>query len=174
MPRHHPDTRSVAPGTRLSLRRVRPDGSDGDLIGWVLDANPDRLRLRDRHGAVHEVAWSAVRAWRAVGVARGRDPLRTPRAHLDALADAAGVSGRVFVARLSDVLDGRRPPLLDDAGRPAPCSIVRDGEWATAGTCADYIALAWQAARADARSLQVRTDDPSAIQALLALGFTEL
>ena len=132
------------PGRRVSLRRVRDDGEIGDIIGFVRDASTDGLTIRDRHGQLLTLAWDQVLAWRQVGVARGRDPQRTPLAELDELATAAGVQGRAFVARLSDLLDGadgtggrgaRRPPAAtgsdlrrmgdhgDDAG-PAGAGVV--------------------------------------------------
>lgn len=174
MARPHPDQRPPHPGERVSLRRVRPDGEPGDLIGFVLAADADGLRLRDRRGTVHEVAWADVRALRTVGVARGRDPRRAPREELDRLADAAGVAGAAFVARVSDLLDPRSPTVPDAWGEPPPCPAVLAGEWVTTGDCHDLIALARWATRQDARSIQVRTDDPTAIAELLRLGFTAL
>ncbi len=158
----------------MSLRRVRTDGEHGDLIGFVLGSDDDGLRLRDRRDVEHAVAWADVLAWRTVGVARGRDPLRTPRAELERLAAAVGVEGRVFVARLSDLLDGRPPSPPGDEWEVAPTPAVLDGEWVSAGDCDDYLALAWWATHHDARSLQVRTTNPARIEVLLALGFTEI
>lgn len=163
----------LEPGRRVSLRRVRPDGEQGDLVGFVLASDPAGLVLRDRRGVVHSLAWDHVLACRPVGVARGRDPVRTPLAELDRLAAAAGVSGRVFVARLSALLDPRPPVPLGAPSSPPPAPATLDGEWVTAARCADVIALAWWATHRDARSIQVRTDDPAAAAELLALGFTE-
>lgn len=161
------------------MRRRLPEGALGDIVGWVLGVDDDGLTVADRRGREHRVAWTAVLALRTVGVALGRDPLRTPLDLLDALADRAGLSGRVFVARLSELLGGRRPPasvltggdILAVDGGFARC----EGEWVTAPAGADLVAVAWWGARRDARSMQVRTDDPQAVARLLALGaFREL
>lgn len=147
----------------------------GDLVGFVLSAGADGLRLRDRHGGVHAVAWQAVRALRVVGVARGRDPLRAARVELDRLAAASGVTGRAFVARLGTLLDDRSPVVPGAWDAAPPCPATLSGEWVTTGdACADPVALARWATQRDARSMQVRTDDPDAIEALLHLGFREL
>ncbi|HEY3411102.1 MAG TPA: hypothetical protein VGK53_23295 [Propionicimonas sp.] len=161
------------PGRRVSLRRVRHDGEIGDIIGFVRDATADGLTITDRHGQLHALAWDQVVAWRQVGVARGRDPLRTPLVELDALAAAAGVRGRVFVARLCDLLDGAEAPPVAELGTPPPQPAAVAGEWVTAGTTEDLIALGWWATHHDARSMQVRTDGPAEVAVLLALGFTE-
>jgi len=175
VPRHRPEQRPPRPGERVSLRRVRPDGELGDLVGFVLSAGADGLRLRDRHGTVHTLTWPDVRALRAVGVARGRDPLRAGRADLDRLAAASGVAGRAFVARLSSLLDSRSPTVPDAWDAPPPCPATLSGEWVTTGSaCADPVALARWATQRDARSMQVRTDDPDAIEALRHLGFAEV
>ncbi|MCC6496518.1 MAG: hypothetical protein IT193_09705 [Propionibacteriaceae bacterium] len=160
------------PGRRVSLRRVRADGEQGDLIGFVITASESGLRLRDRRGHDHQVAWPDVVALRSIGVARGRDPLRTPLAELDALAEAAGLTGRVFVARVADLVDRLVPPPLEP-GSPPPQPAEVAGEWVTTGTAADLTGLAWWAAHHDARSLQVRTADPEVVALLLAAGFTE-
>lgn len=145
----------------------------GDLVGFVLSADDGTLALRDRRGLVHELAWEQILAWRPVGVARGRDPLRTPWAELDQMALAAGATGRVFVARLADLLDDRLAPAPMEPGTPPPRPAVLDGEWVTAAGGVDPIALAWWASHQDARSIQLCTDDPTEIASLLALGFTE-
>ncbi len=173
MPRRHPEARSARPGGRVSVRRVRPDGDTGDIVGWVLRSDPDRLVLRDRRGSVHDLRWEDVLAWRPVGVPRGRDPLRTSRDELDRHA-LPGSGGRVFVARLSSLLDGRTPAILDDPGDPPPFPAALSGEWVSAGEAGDYVALAWWAAHHDARSMQVRTPTPSRIEQLRVLGFVEL
>ena len=103
----------------MSLRRVREDGEIGDVVGFVLTAAESGLTIRDRRGHVHEVAWEQVLAWRQVGVARGRDPLGAPLGELDALARAAGVEGRVFVARLSELLDPSACPPVPEYGAAA-------------------------------------------------------
>lgn len=174
MPRQRPEPRPVQIGRRVSLRRVRADGEQGDLLGFVLDSDGKRLRLRDRRGVPHDVPWSAVLAWRPVGVARGRDPLRTPLAELDRLAAEAGAVGRVLVARLSDLLDGRPPGSVRDWDDPPPCPARLDGEWVVTGECGDVLALAWWAAHHDARSIQVRTADAGAAEELERLGFREV
>ena len=161
------------PGRRVSLRRVRDDGEIGDVVGFVLTAGEAGLRIRDRRGEVHELAWGRVMAWRAVGVARGRDPISTPLAELDALAAVTGVSGRVLVARLSDLLDHLAAPSVGELGAPPPQPAVVDGEWVTTGATEDLIPLAWWATHQDARSMQVRTTDDADAARLLATGFTE-
>ena len=162
------------PGRRVSLRRVRDDGELGDLIGFVITADPECLRIQDRRGVEHRLDWARVLAWRAVGVARGRDPLRTPPAELAKLAVTAQVSGRVFVARLSDLLDHRPPIPVSRPGDPPPWPASVVGEWVTAGAAGDVIALAWWAAHRDARSCQLRTDNAGEAEHLTALGFTEV
>jgi hypothetical protein len=157
----------------VSLRRVRDDGEIGDIIGFVREATADGLTISDRRGQLHALVWDQVVAWRQVGVARGRDPLRTPLAQLDELAAAAGVEGRVFVARLGGLLDGVEAPPVAELGTPPPQPAVIAGEWVTAGTTGDLLALGWWATHHDARSMQVRTDDPAEVAQLLVLGFTE-
>ncbi|MGV8908572.1 MAG: hypothetical protein ACOH1Y_06275 [Propionicimonas sp.] len=152
---------------------MRDDGEIGDVVGFVLTAGEAGLRIRDRRGELHELAWGRVMAWRAVGVARGRDPLSTPLTELDALAAVAGVTGRVLVARLSDLLDQLTAPPVGELGSPAPQPAVVDGEWVTTGATHDLIPLAWWAAHQDARSIQVRTTDDAGAARLLASGFTE-
>jgi hypothetical protein len=152
---------------------VRDDGEIGDVVGFVLTASESELSIRDRRGEVHELAWGSVMAWRQVGVARGRDPLTFPMDELDALAAAAGVSGRILVARLSDLLDHLAVPSVGVLGSPPPQPAVADGEWVTTAATEDLIPLAWWAAHQDARSLQVRTTDDAAAARLLAGGFTE-
>ena len=161
------------PGRRVSLRRVRDDGEIGDIIGFVRDASADGLTIRDRHGQLFTLAWDQVLAWRQVGVARGRDPQRTPLAELDELATAAGVRGRAFVARLSDLLDGAEAPSDAEPRVLPPQPAVISGEWVTTGTTQDLLALAWWASHHDARSIQVRTIDPADAARLLAAGLTE-
>ena len=157
----------------MSLRRVRDDGEIGDVVGFLLTADESRLRIRDRRGQVHDLAWESVLAWRQVGVARGRDPLATPLAELDAHAAAAGVIGRVLVARLCDLLDHSAAPPVGEPGSPAPQPAVVAGEWVTTGVIDDLLSLTWWAAHSDARSIQVRTTDDDGAARLLASGFTE-
>lgn len=172
MARRDPISQTPSVGRRVSLRRRLGDDGQGDLVGFVLETGA-ALVVRDRHGLVHTVGWPDVLALRAVGVARGRDPQRAPRSELDRLAVAAGVSGRIFVARLSDLLDGREPPAPPEWTAPPPCPGHLDGEWVTAGACPDLLALAWWASHHDARSLQVRAAEPGAIAALERLGLHE-
>ena len=161
------------PGVRVSLRRVRDDGEIGDIVGFVLAGTEAGLTVRDRRGTVHELSWERVLAWRHVGVARGRDPLKTPRAELDALAAAAGVTGRILVARLSDLLDDSVAPPTGEPGSLPPRPAVVTGEWVTTGVTDDLLPLAWWAAHHDARSMQVRTTDDAGAARLLASGFAE-
>jgi hypothetical protein len=42
-------------GARVVLRRRLPEGGLGDLLGVVEQWSDGWARLRDRHGAVHEV-----------------------------------------------------------------------------------------------------------------------
>jgi hypothetical protein len=56
-------TRDVGPGSgvdptglRVSLRRRLAEGGLGDLLGVVESWSDGLVRLRDRHGALHEVA----------------------------------------------------------------------------------------------------------------------
>ena len=161
-------------GLRVSLRRVRADGAAGDLVGFVTAADPARVVLRDRAGQVHNVPWSRVLAWRQVGVARGRDPVRASRELLAELAGEAGVAGRVFVARLCDLLDGRPPRPLGPVGCPPPHPAVLRAEWVTTDGLGDLLGVAWWASHADARSIQVRTTDDAVAARLAGLGFTEL
>ncbi len=161
------------PGRRVSLRRVRPDGEIGDIVGFVLTAKEAGLTIRDRRGHTHQLAWDQVLAWRQIGVARGRDPLRTPMEELDALAVAAAVEGRVFVARLCDLLDRAVAPRVCLPGTRPPQPAVISGEWVTTGTTRDLLAVAWWAAHHDARSIQVRTADPAEVDLLLGAGYTE-
>ena len=173
MPRGDPSSQTPAVGGRVSLRRRLADGGQGDLLGFVLATDAGRLLVRDRHGTVHAVARADVLALRTVGVARGRDPIRTPVADLDRLAAAAGVSGRAFVARLCDLLDGRAPAPPPAWPAPPPCPALLDGEWVTGAACPDLLALVWWASHHDARSIHVRTTDAEVLAALEQLGFHE-
>ncbi len=173
MARRDPTSQTPAVGRRVSLRRELGGGGQTDLVGFVLDADRERLVVRDRRGVVHTIGWTDVLVLRPVGVARGRDPLRTPRDELDRLAAAAGVSGRVFVARLSDLLDPREPAAPPAWAAPPPSPAHVEGEWVTAGPCPDLPGLAWWASHHDARSLQVRTSDPGEIARLVEFGLRE-
>ncbi len=172
MPGRDPEQRYPEPGSRVSLRRVLASGGEGDLVGFVVSADAGALILRDRRGHDHSVAWSDLRALRRVGVARGRDPLRTPVAELDLLAANAGVVGRAFVIRLSDLLESAPVVPLGRWSDPPPVPASLAGEWVTAGAGADVLALARWAAHHDARSLQLRVTDPATAASLEALGFT--
>ncbi|HOC12700.1 MAG TPA: hypothetical protein PLL50_00170 [Propionicimonas sp.] len=154
----------------MSVRRVRPDGYFSDLIGFVVAASAAELRLQDRRGETHQVPWAQVHAWRPVGVARGRDPMRTPLAELDRQARLAGLSGRYYVARLSDLLDSREPMPGSPPSAPPPSPAEHVGEWVVAAPTADLIALAWWAAHRDARSLLLVAGDPADHERLLSLG----
>lgn len=156
------DRHDVQPHTRVSIAFVTDDGP-GEAVGWVI-ASDSALSLRTRSG-VRLVPWSQVTSCRSVGVPRGRDPLRTPVDQLDALARHAGMSGRKFVIRLSQLLDGGTPV--------RPEEVFVDGEWAVCGVGGDVLAHAWAAAHADARSLLVIADDARA-EELVGLGFTEV
>ena len=161
------------PGVRVSLRRVRDDGEIGDVVGFVLAGTEAGLTVRDRRGVVHDLTWDRVVAWRPVGVPRGRDPVKAPLSELDALAVAAGVSGRVFVARLSDLLDRSVAPPSSEPGSPPPQPALVTGEWVTTAAVEDVRELAWWAAHNDARSIQVRTTGDAAASLLLGIGFSE-
>lgn len=171
----HRDSSSQTPavGRRVSLRRRLADGGQGDLLGFVLGIDATDLIVRDRHGVEHTVARSDVLALRPVGVARGRDPRRTPSVELDRLAGAAGVSGRTFVARLCDLLDPGEPASPPDWTAPPPSPAHLEGEWVTTGRCPDLPALAWWASHHGARSIQVRTTDAEMIAVLQRCGFHE-
>lgn len=140
-----------------------------ELVGWVQAVDAEGVQLLDRRGEEHHLSWEQITAWRSVGVPRGRDPLRTPTAELDQLGERAGVTGRKLVIRLSQLLDGREPlPSGSGAG------VAVAGEWATISGTTELLPAAWWAARADARSLQVRTDDPDRVAELIGLGFVEV
>jgi hypothetical protein len=96
--------------------------------------------------------------------------MRMPTDLLDAMAERTGVSGRRFVIRLADLLDGLEPPPLV----ATPEIATADGEWVTADADEPLEEVAWWASRSGVRSMQVRTDDPDTIETLLARGFREL
>lgn len=163
-------------GERVSLHVAGPDGG-ADVLGFVTGLDAAGLDVVDRRGATHRVARDAVRAGKKMAVALGRNPLKTPRDLLDALACRAAASGAVYVARISDLLAGLQPP----------AEVAPWGEWASFGgtrarfenewvTLADASpdaarAAAWWATRMGARSVQVRTDDPAVAAQLTAAGF---
>lgn len=164
-------------GDRVSLHVVDATGAR-DVLGFVDAVDDERVEVLDRHGRGHAVRWSDVAAWRRIPVSRGRNPAATPRWLLDELAARAGAGGEPWVARISDVLAGQRPP----AAFPAWGSEVQvgngvrarfEGEWVTLadGDPDAWRAAAWWATRMGARSIQVRTGDPAVAEALLAAGF---
>lgn len=159
-------------GERVSLRL-----GGRELIGFVTALSAGSLGVVDRRGTEHEVLRSDVIAARRVGVSLGRDPLAAPRTLLDGLAARAAVSGTPWVCRISTLLEGRTPPpSVPPWGPWAECEGVRarfEGEWVTlpAASVAQCVAAAWWATRMGARSVQVRTDDPAAVDALGAVGF---
>jgi hypothetical protein len=160
------DRHVLQPHTRASIRVVTFDGPE-ELVGWVLASDAEQLRLRTRSGERH-LLWAQVSACRSVGVPRGRDPLRTPRSELDRLAEHAGVMGRKFVTRLSQLLDARAPvgPVGDE--------VTVLGEWAITSGGVEVFAAAWWAAAADARNLLVVTEDADRATELIELGFVEV
>lgn len=139
------------PGRRISLRCVRDDET-AELVGFVRSIDPEGLWLQDRRGMAHRLAWDQLVVWRPVGVARGRDPLSASVAELALHAQAAGVRGRSFVARLSDLLDHRPPVPVTPLGTPPPTPALLRGSWVTAAAAGDPIELGWWAAHRDARS----------------------
>jgi len=160
------------PGQRVVLR-VAAEPHSIDVIGFVLDDAGPSLTVRDQAGVEHRVDRDELVAWRLVGVALGRDPKRTPAAELDRLAAASGLVGRRFVARISDLLGaGLRPPGAVNA--PPPVAAGLDGEWVSTADASALVELAWWATQRGARSIQVRTDDPSTIAELLGQGFSEV
>ncbi|HVM27410.1 MAG TPA: hypothetical protein VM433_07030 [Mycobacteriales bacterium] len=62
-------TRDVGPGdssVRVSLRRRLAGGGLGDLLGELVSWQDGVVRLRDRHGALHEVVEADVVAAKRV------------------------------------------------------------------------------------------------------------
>lgn len=59
-------------GHRVVVRRRRPDGALGDLLGELLRWDDQLVEVRDRHGVTHPVATSDV-------VAAKRVPPAPPR-----------------------------------------------------------------------------------------------
>lgn len=150
----------VVPGQRVTLRRREDDGFH-DVIGFVTSIDTDLISVVDRRGEPHHWERSAIVAVRLLGPPLGRNPLRTSRAELERLAAAAGGGGRLFVVRLSTLLDGLVPP----ADPPDPGSVHLAGEWACAQGWADLPGVGWWAIRHDARNLLVwttRTESPPA------------
>lgn len=159
------------PGQRVVLR-VAAQPHSIDVVGFVLDDADDTVTVRDTHSVEHRMRRDDLLAWRLVGVALGRDPRRTPIAELDRLAQASGLVGRCFVARITDLLGTQlRPPGAADEPAPVPADL--DGEWVSTADASALVELAWWATQRGARSVHVRTDDPAAINRLAELGFTE-
>ena len=167
--REKPHRVPTRPGVRVTVRFTVPEGGTRDVVGYVLAADDRAMTVLDRRGAKHTIALAAVVAGHQVPVSRGRDPLRMPADLLDAMAERTGVHGRRFVIRLFDLLDGLEPP----PSVVVPAVARTDGEWVTADPTEPLEQVAWWATRSGARSMQVRTDDPAAIEALLARGFSE-
>ena len=162
---------ALEPGQRVVLR-IAAQPHSIDVIGFVLDDTGEQVVVRDQQGVEHRVHRDELLAWRLAGVALGRDPKRTPISELDALAAASGVSGRCFVARISDLLGSQlRPPGAADEPPPVPATL--EGEWVTTADASAPLDLAWWATQRGARSVQVRTDEASAAERLIELGFTE-
>lgn len=162
------DRRGPEPGTRVSIRAVTQN-APSEVIGWVLAADDEGVLVRDRRGVEHRLDWGKVTAWRSVGVPRGHDPLRTSSAALEQLAASAGLSGRRFVIRASQLLDARAP-LRSSAGD----GVSVEGEWALIAGTVELLPAAWWAVRSDARNLLVVTDDASRAAELIGFGFTEV
>ncbi len=157
-------------GVRVTVRFRMPEKGTKDVVGFVLGSDAETMTVLDRKGAEHVIPLAAIVAGHEVPVSRGRDPRRMPTDLLDAMAERTGVSGRRFVIRLADLLQGSQPPALV----ASPEVATADGEWVTADPHEPLEEVAWWAARLGVRSMQVRTDDPDTIAALLARGFTEL
>nr|NLI50705.1 hypothetical protein [Propionibacterium sp.] len=166
-------------GERVTLLAAT-DAGPAEVLGFVTAVDAETLAVLDRRGTSHRVPRAAVRAAKRLGVARGRDPLATPRRLLDDLAARAGASGTPYVARISDLLAGLEPPaavppwgpVAEFAGVVARC----EGEWVTLTDAGPDAArqAAWWATRMGARSVQVRTDDPAVAAELTAAGFRPL
>lgn len=173
----------LAPGLAVGERVTLVVGcgpAARDVIGFVTSLDPARMTVTDAAGRAHEFDRAAVTMGHRVGVSLGRNPARTPRTHLDALAAASHAPGEPYVARISDLLAGRPfPAEVPDRGEWACFDGVRarhDGEWVTlADASADVArAAAWWATRMGARSVQVRVTDPAGAADLLAAGFLRI
>ncbi len=154
----------------MTVRFTVPAGGTRDVVGYVLSADDRTLTVLDRRGVEHTIVQADIVAGHRVPVSRGRDPLRMPTDLLDAMAERTGVSGRRFVIRLFDLLQGREPP----ATVTPPAIATTDGEWVTADPSEPLDQVGWWATRSGARSMQVRTDDPAVVERLLTGGFHEL
>ncbi len=156
-------------GVRVTVRFTVPGGTR-DVVGHIVSVDELTMTVLDRRGVEHTVVRGDIVAGHRVPVSRGRDPLRMPTDLLDAMAARTGLRGRRFVIRLFDLLDGLEPP----TEVVVPEIATADGEWVTAAASEPLEAVAWWATRSGVRSMQVRTDDPAAIERLLARGFREL
>ena len=157
------------PGVRVTVRFRMPQGGTKDVVGFVLGSDEETMTVLDRRGAEHVVPLADIVAGHQVPVSRGRDPLRMPADLLDKMAERTGVSGRRFVIRLADLLEGCEPPALV----ASPEVATADGEWVTADPDEPLEEVAWWAARTGVRSMHVCTDDPEKAAALLTRGFVE-
>lgn len=149
--------------TRASIRTQTADGVT-ELVGWVVSVDEDGLRVRTRREEL-TLRWNQVLSCRKIGVPRGTNPAREPLANLAKLAASAGVDGAKFVARLSQLLDGRTPVRGDSS--PA----LVQGQWAVVADGSELWPAAWTAARADARNILAVSNDPERIAELLSAGF---
>ena len=154
----------------MTVRFTVAEGGTRDVVGFVVGVDDETLTVLDRRGVEHTILRADIVAGHRVPVSRGRDPLRMETDILDAMATRTGISGRRFVIRLCDLLDGLEPP----ATVTAPVIATADGEWVTADPSEPLEAVGWWAARHGVRSMQVRTNDPAVVERLLAGGFHEL
>ena len=163
-------------GERVSLLL----STGGESLGFVTATTPSTLRIITRRGVERVIERSDIAGGRRVGVALGRDPAKTPKDLLDALAERADVSGQPWVCRISSLLAGRTPPSeVPTWGEWASIGGVRarfEGAWVTLadGTPEVWVASAWWGTRMGARSVQVRTDDPAVEEVLSSEGFQKL
>lgn len=163
-------------GERVSLLL----STGGESLGFVTETTPTTFTIVTPRGVERVIDRSEVVGGRRVGVALGRDPMKTPRDLLDALAARAAAPGEPWVCRISELLRGLTPPTEVPAwGEWASFGGHRarfEGEWVTMaeGTHDDWVAAAWWATRMGARSVQVRTDDPSVAESLSRAGFRHL
>ncbi len=163
-------------GERVSLLL----SSGGESLGFVTATTPTTLTIITRRGVERMIERADILGGRRVGVALGRDPAKTPRDLLDALAGRADASGQPWVCRISTLLDGLTAPAEVPAwGEWASIGGVRarfEGEWVTLvdGSPGVWVAAAWWATRMGARSIQVRTDDPAVEGVLSSAGFQRL
>ena len=170
----NPDELQV--GVRVSLLT----NPASEALGFVTAIDEDSLTIIDRRGVEHVIGFASIVGGRRVGVALGRDPLKTPRSLLDGLAERAGASGEPWVCRISALLADRTPPAaVPEWGEWASLTGARarfEGEWVTLadGTATDWVDAAWWATRMGARSVQVRTSDPEVADALTEAGFQRL